>query len=353
MSVINQALSQLVSNQGKTLGHIEKAEVAVVHSRPAWVWMLGGFGLSLAVGGWAVSQQENEVGTLVQSNSLLSSAMVTSELPSPTQNLQTSKVALYRLTPPTEPHSLESMTESTSIQPQLALATKAPIKDKPLLLASLSSSASNKPETQMVVEQVELTPQQLANKAVLRANKALDSNDFNSAVSAYSEALRYAPQNEQVRQKLAALYYGKGDVRKAYDLLQRGIELNHDGETLRIALARLLLKEDQSEAALSPLSYVPASVSVEYLSLRAALAQKSKFNDIALESYQLLTEKDSSNGRWWLGLAIQQERAFMHIKAQESYRQALTKVGLSAQSHAFIRERLQLLAHQEESKSAS
>ena len=96
-----------------------------------------------------------------------------------------------------------------------------------------------------------------------------------------------------MRQKLAALYYGKGDVRRAFDLLQSGIELNHNGETLRIALAKLLMKENQTEAALSPLSYLPQSPSVEYLSLRAALAQKSKFNDIALESYQLLHPKRS------------------------------------------------------------
>jgi MSHA biogenesis protein MshN len=181
----------------------------------------------------------------------------------------------------------------------------------------------------------------------------LDSNDFESAVSAYTEALRYTPDDERVRQKLAALYYGKGDVRRAFDLLQSGIELNHNGETLRIALAKLLMKENQTEAALSPLSYLPQSPSVEYLSLRAALAQKSKFNDIALESYQLLTQKEANNGRWWLGLAIQQERAFQLSEAQQSYLQAQNKVGLSVQSQAFIRDRLNVLASLEETSNAN
>lgn len=40
MSVVNQALSQLVSKQGKTLDHIERADVAAVKSRPAWVLVL-------------------------------------------------------------------------------------------------------------------------------------------------------------------------------------------------------------------------------------------------------------------------------------------------------------------------
>ncbi len=87
--------------------------------------------------------------------------------------------------------------------------------------------------------------------------------------------------------------------------MQRGIELNPEGETLRIALSKLLMREQQTEAALTPLAYLPAEASVDYLSLRAALAQKIKQNEIALESYQKLTEKDENNGRWWLGLAIQ------------------------------------------------
>lgn len=350
MSVMNQALSQLVSKQGKTLDHIERANVAAVKSRPAWVWVVGGFGLSIAVGGWAVSQQASDVMPNVVVDSPLASTTMSNAFYSPTQNIQTPEVAVYRLAPVVD----ELATPSSSPEVQLASVAAPVPASKPVTLTSTSaSSAPTQPAKAMVVEHVELTPQELSSKAVSRANKALDSNDFNSAVSAYSEALRYTPQNEQVRQKLAALYYGKGDVRKAFELLQRGVELNHDGETLRIALAKLLVKEGQNEAALSPLDYVPDAVSVEYLSLRAALAQKNKFNDIALESYQLLTEKEVNNGRWWLGLAIQQERALMYDDAKASYQEALTKVGLSAQSHAFIRERLQLLTRQEESQGAN
>lgn len=350
MSVVNQALSQLVSKQGKTLDHIERADVAAVKSRSAWVWVVGGFGLSLAVGGWAVSQQASDVMSSVVLDTPMTSPMMSNAFYSPTQNIQIPEVALYRLAPVVEGSN------TAVIPPEIQLASvAAPTPaSKPVTLASTSApSAPNEPAKAMVVEHVELTPQELSNKAVSRANKALDSNDFNRAVSAYSEALRYTPQNEQVRQQLAALYYGKGDVRKAFELLQRGVELNHDGETLRIALAKLLVKEGQNEAALSPLDYVPDAASVEYLSLRAALAQRNKYNDIALESYQLLTEKEINNGRWWLGLAIQQERAFMHNEAKTSYQVALTKVGLSAQSHAFIRERLQLLTRQEESQGAN
>lgn len=135
--------------------------------------------------------------------------------------------------------------------------------------------------------------------------------------------------------------------------MQAGIERNPDGEVLRLALAKLLVKEKQEASALVPLAYLPSQPSIEYLSLRAALAQKTKQDEIARESYQQLTEKDPNNGRWWLGLAIQQERALQWPAAQHTYQQALNKVGLSSQSQAFIHQRLQLLASLEETQSAN
>ncbi|ENF8750375.1 MSHA biogenesis protein MshN [Vibrio fluvialis] len=364
MSEINKALSQLATKHHVTLEHIQAADVPSVTKRPAWIWAIGGFGLSLAVGGWAVSQQAHVVAEPIQTSTSVPVIPLSVSQPSPTQKTHTSRVNLYHadkeaVTPlMAEPPLAERDVMTGAVSQQVS---DQKVVSPPVLLAStvttapatMAHSQAESESAQMSIEQVELTPQQLAEKAVARANKALDSSDFESAVSAYTEALRYTPDDERVRQKLAALYYGKGDVRRAFDLLQSGIELNHNGETLRIALAKLLMKENQTEAALSPLSYLPQSPSVEYLSLRAALAQKSKFNDIALESYQLLTQKEANNGRWWLGLAIQQERAFQLSEAKRSYLQAQNKVGLSVQSQAFIRDRLNVLASLEETSNAN
>lgn len=363
MSEINKALSQLATQHHATLDQIQAANVPPVRQRSAWLWAVGGFGLSLAVGGWAVSQQApvNDITTSVSVP-----VAVQTSIASPTQKTAVSPVAIYQQRNNHQqpqhnvPDQRVAPQEPSSVNVAAASQTAAEHPSEPLLLASTASAQpvehaalTSAEPAQISIEQVELTPQQLAEKAVVRASKALDSNDFQSAVSAYSEALRYTPENERVRQKLAALYYGKGDVRRAFDLLQVGIELNHDGETLRIALAKLLMKEKQIEAALSPLAYLPNSASVDYLSLRAALAQKSQHNDLALESYQQLTQQDANNGRWWLGLAIQQERAFELPQAKQSYQQALLKVGLSTQSQTFIRDRLAVLASLEETQSAN
>ncbi|MVC20019.1 tetratricopeptide repeat protein [Vibrio cholerae] len=376
MSVVNEALAKSAQRSHSRLSNIERIDVAKPKARPAWLWVMLGFGVSLAVGGWSISLQS--VDTIPSS-----AEVVRPEVPSPTQKTTQQSIALYQA-----PVNSEALVKNETLVQKETLpknetsvknAVLAKVEGSPTSLKQtanrqreqtalgselnaepvlnlvdnsepsffeeeVSSLPSSSPV--MIVEQVSLTPEQLAQKA-------MESNELQTAVSAYTEALRYTPHDEMARQKLAALYYGKGDGRKAFDLMQAGIERNPDGEVLRLALAKLLVKEKQEASALVPLAYLPSQPSIEYLSLRAALAQKTKQDEIARESYQQLTEKDPNNGRWWLGLAIQQERALQWPAAQHAYQQALNKVGLSSQSQAFIHQRLQLLASLEETQSAN
>ncbi|WP_232061098.1 hypothetical protein [Vibrio taketomensis] len=57
MSAINNALSQLSQSQTVAQSSIEKAQIPTIKRFSALPWLIGGFSLSLAVGGWAISQQ--------------------------------------------------------------------------------------------------------------------------------------------------------------------------------------------------------------------------------------------------------------------------------------------------------
>ena len=349
MSAINNALSEL-AQQRPTMASLEQAKVAKVKRSRAWLWLVAGFAASLAVGGWAVSQQQVTVSEQV-STLTTPIAFSEQEVPSPTQKIVTNDGQVYSVP------SVQSRTDSKShVEVQRVPSPAEPEKNAPIKIAQVASipEASVIVDTSSVmIEQVELTPQQLAEKAMQRAAKAVDSNSLKEALDSYNEVLRYTPDNDIARQKLAALYYGKGDARKAFDILQAGIKSNYEGEALRIALAKLLLKEKQTEAALTPLVHLPHNPSVDYLALRAALAQKVKQDTMALESYQSLVKLDSENARWWLGLAITQERNMDLSAAKYSYQQSLTKVGLSNQSQLFIRDRLKVLGSLEESANAN
>jgi len=346
MSAINDALAKLAKESTSSSVSITKANITPVKQRSVIPWVVGSFGLSLAVGGWAVSQQAPTITDF----DTLEPASQHLEIASPTQKVTPNLPSIYKATnEDSQPQPVVSG-EQQRVNQQPLYSTQV----KPVSLAQ--NQPTNKqvvtaPAGQVVIEHVELTPQQLSEKAQQRAKKALDSNNLSQALSQYNEALMYTPADVQVRKRLAALYYGKGEVRKAAEILQKGIALNSDDTELRLSLAKMLMKEQQNSVALTVLSALPKSASVEYLALRAALAQKEKQDDLALQSYQQLVTIEPSSARWWLGLAIQQERAFDLTAAKRSYNEALTKLGLSGQSQQFIRDRLTLIRHLEESSS--
>lgn len=375
MSEINKALAELAS-QKKQPTQLQRAVLPKVSSANPILWIATGFALSLVVGGWAITQSQPEgqivrapitTVTTVQANEVSLVSPTQKVLSATSESVVVSQPAVFTDVTTNSPkmaaeksviRQVPTKVTTTSTKESIVVAkTDVPAKRQTTESHTHSSSAvtsgnqvsapvSSESEG-MVIEQVELSKEQLAEKAIGRAEKALDANNLQNALSAYSEALRHTPNNEVVRRKLAALYFGKGDSRKAYELLQAGIALDPEGETLRIALSKMLIKANQNEAALSPLVAIYDHSGKEYIAMRAALAQKLKKDDIALESYQRLSKMDSENARWWLGLAIQQERALDFKSAQNSYQAALSKVGISNQSQRFIKDRLALLQNLE------
>ncbi|NVN82776.1 MULTISPECIES: lipopolysaccharide assembly protein LapB [unclassified Vibrio] len=383
MSVINNALSELAKKKSAT--SIEAAVVPKVKTRSPFVWVAAGFTLSLAMGGWAISQGpavDSSISTRDVQVAVVDNAedepktIVTPLVSSPTKklvtidsaNLSADNATIVKSTQ-TQFAKSESVVASTQVvtkpqaTPKSQSVPKAEVA-KPIYVASAankdakslpndSKAFGDSENSGIMIEQVELTSEQLSINAQGRAQKALDANDLDGALKGYNEALRYAPRNEDVRQKLAILYFGKGDTRKAYELYQSGIKLNNNSEKLRLGLSKLLVKADQSEAALSPLIHLPPNPTQDYLAMRAALSQKSQQEEIALESYQKLVEIDSDNARWWLGLAIQQERQLDFTAAKQSYQGALVRVGISSQSQSFVRDRLKIINALEESSDAN
>ncbi|MEH0743097.1 tetratricopeptide repeat protein [Vibrio cholerae] len=379
MSAINNALTQLTDKTSGANETMQRAVVAPVKQVRVLPWVVGSFFLSLAVGGFALSQQETAISQMTnKQNAPLSNA---TPVPSPTAKLTSSAQAVY-VAPETKSAPSPQHASSPSRAPSSTVVDK-PAVEKPVLVAKVATpltftevqeeivsntsrthsvggtasnstvsnstvSKGNESSGSMVVEHVELTPAQLAEKAQARGQKALESNNLKEALEHYHQALNYTPEDIEIRKRLAALYYGKGEVRKSVDMLQKGISLDKENNELRIALATLLIKEQQNTAALTAVAYLPRQASVEYLSLRAALAQKQQQNALAKESYQALTEREPDSGRWWLGLAIAKERAFELDGAQQAYQQALSNLGLSSQSQQFARDRLAIIAQLQE-----
>lgn len=203
------------------------------------------------------------------------------------------------------------------------------------------------PAEELMIETVELDAGQLANVEYKKAQKALKAGDSRKAIGYLTQTLKYQPEWIKARQKLAALYYGRGDTRKAIATLQDGLVLDGDQPDLRLTMAKLLVNESQQQAALNVLSRMPKQRHSGYLAMRGALAQQLNNNELAMSSYKLLVTEEPYDGRWWLGLGIAFERSEDAEKALDAYKQALLMGRISSQSQQFIQQRLALLEARE------
>lgn len=353
MSAINQALSELARKKGGKLAEIEPVTVAHVKHRSVVPWVIGTFAISLGVGGWAISYQQPSVTSEAMFVDVQASQPVKSE-PQPSAESPTAKTTVQGGTIYRSEITAPRQTSDESVSVVQPVMVSEPVINVAQVKQAVAAQATNSSGSgEMVIEQVELTAQQLSSNAQKRAQKALDSNNLDEALAHYSEALKYTPDDVKARKTLSALYYGKGDVRRAADILQKGISQDRDSVELRLSLAKLLMKEQQNAAALTALAFLPDNASVEYLSLRGVLAQKNNQDEIALTSYKKLVMLEPESGRWWLGLAIQQERALEFESAQQSYTKALKGLGLSGQSQQFVRDRLAMIEQLESKSSAN
>ena len=197
--------------------------------------------------------------------------------------------------------------------------------------------------SRLSIETVALTPIQLAMVEYNNAEKVLRQANSRQAIVHLEAALKYRPEWVIARQKLAALYYGRGDNRQAVAMLQQGLQRQPHSTELRLTLAKLLVNEQQPQTALTVLEQPQVVDSVSFLAMRAALAQQLQKTTLALSSYQQLVLHDATDGRWWLGLAIAQERSQQFTAALTSYRQGAVHGGLSVASQQFIQQRIMAL----------
>lgn len=196
----------------------------------------------------------------------------------------------------------------------------------------------------LMIETVELDAGQLAQIEYKKAEKTLKQGDSRKAIGYLESAIKYQPEWITARQKLAALYYGRGENRRAIATLQQGLILDSNQPDLRLTMAKLLVNESQQQAALNVLSQLPSHTHSDYLAMRGALAQQLNQNDLALSSYQNLVKAEPYDGRWWLGLGVALERGQELDQAEGAYQQALRMGQISAETQQFIRQRLAVLA---------
>lgn len=182
MSVVNEALAKSAQRSHSRLSNIERIDVAKPKARPAWLWVMLGFGVSLAVGGWSISLQS--VDTIPSS-----AEVVRPEVPSPTQKTTQQSIALYQA-----PINSEALVKNeTLVQKETLPKNETSVKNA--VLAKVEGSPTSLKQTaNRQREQTALGSEQTALGSELNAEPVLNLVD-NSEPSFFEEEVSSLPSS--------------------------------------------------------------------------------------------------------------------------------------------------------------
>ena len=235
-------------------------------------------------------------------------------------------------TVPTERAETEktSLREQTSIdQNNLAsvvVSEPKAVEEEPKLTADNSSEGAE-PSGEFSKQPVQLSPTEIAEQHIEKAQKAQQQGRLTSAEEHWRKALAVTPDNKNVRKKLAALQFGRNKVSQALTTLEAGFKRDPSDFEFRLLSARILEKEARPAAALSLLKQATPNAAdyPDYVQKKALLAQEMGDYQTAANTYQRLILAEPAQGRWYLGKALAQQE-FAPQTALASYEEALTRI---------------------------
>jgi len=154
------------------------------------------------------------------------------------------------------------------------------------------------------------------------------------------------PQAHLSRETLATVLMAQHELVQAASVVDAGLQLVPNYAPFKKIKARLLMQESRNAEALQLMSSVPPAVSddLEYYELLATLYQQNGRYDLAISTYQELLRRDSSQGRWWAGMAITLEAQQKFKEALASYQAALQTVNLDPNLRQYAQSKAQLLS---------
>lgn len=205
---------------------------------------------------------------------------------------------------------------------------------------------STENDSVFVKKSVELTPEQIAQQNIEKAEKAQQQGRLTQAEEYWRQALAVTPDNKRVRKQLAALQYGRNKVTDALATLEVGFQRDRTDTDFRMLSARILEREARPGAALNVLlkSWPSADIKPDYSQKIALLAQDTGNYEVAETAYTRLIEAQPTEGRWYVGKALAQEQHGSNA-ALSTYQQALQRV-THEPTRQFIEQKIAALSAQ-------
>ena len=345
MSVINRMLRDLDQRQ-KTEHKAAGAPAAATPTPFPWAWLLGAFVIAAiaVVAVVLILQQREPVAEPVAAEP----AVV-----KPAAGEQQSASVVTTAVPESEAVPVADPEPAATTQPEM-VEVETPIEPEPEPEAASERASEPAPPAAteeakgtMQVEQVQLSPAELAEVKLKQAREAMKAGERERAGSLFEQVIALAPEHIDARSELAAYWYGRGRVSDALAVLEQGLQLRPQQPRWLLLYARILFNGGAYGSLLSALEQMPlqAAESEELMQLRAAAANEQQQFSAAAQDYQWLAERENA-ARWWLAAAVAYEDAEQPEQALNAYQRALASDDLNADGRRYAAQRLQVLGGQ-------
>lgn len=198
----------------------------------------------------------------------------------------------------------------------------------------------------MSIEVEKLPAGKKAELSAKSGDRKVITGELDGAEEDFLDALEAKPRDSAVRMKLASLYFGRGDLGAADDLLSKGIALDSSDWRLRGMLAKVRSAGGNRSGALTALTgFSPeaAKETLPYYELESELADEAGDCDSAAAAYRKLWKIAPQESRYGAGLAIAYDRCSQKQAAINTYRKVLKDRKLDPNVRDFAERRLRVL----------
>lgn len=210
---------------------------------------------------------------------------------------------------------------------------------------SSEAAVVEKKPAQMSVKEVVISKAQMAQLQYRKGMDAEQARRLDDAAGYYLEAIILQPSLHKARIQLVEIYYAQNNMTTAMGLLESGISMFPQQWEFYVILSRIQTEIKAYDAALATLAMIPdnSTWARDKWIAQTDLAQTSKNFTLAEAAYRNLLVSESTQSRWWMGLAYALDSQTKYSQAAQAYRSALSYEGLSTSAMTFIEKRLDQL----------
>lgn len=181
-----------------------------------------------------------------------------------------------------------------------------------------------------------------SNRLYMEAIALYSKGDVQRASRKLFDVLARDPLDVNARLLLASKLLEEKDINNAEKILRTGLDIKANvPEWAKLYAHILTVRNNYAEAVTVLKAALPAvKGDAEYYAFLAALLQQESRHEEAVNLYKKVVNIDSTNGVWWMGLAISLDALNRTNEALYAYGESLKGKGMTQDLHKYVSDQI-------------